>query len=149
MKLKYNWGWGIAIFYTAFVLFLIGNVVFSFFQKTDLVTDDYYTQELAYQETIHKAERAKRADEDLNIVQGASTIAIQFPESFKGKNINGDIHLYRPSDASADKKMKININDNNFQAIDTRQMIKGLWVMKIEWSVGDSTFYKEEKFKIN
>ncbi|ROL59344.1 hypothetical protein D9V86_10775 [Bacteroidetes/Chlorobi group bacterium ChocPot_Mid] len=148
MKIKFNWGWGIAVFYSAFVLFLIGNVVFSFFQRTDLVTENYYNDELAYQQTIHKAERAKRLEGNLNIVQGASTIAIQFPEEVKGKKIEGSVLLYRPSDASADRKIRLNVNDNNFQVIDSRQLAKGLWVMKIDWFDGDSTYYNEEKITI-
>lgn len=146
--MKFNWGWGIAVFYSVFVLFLIGNVVFSFFQRTDLVTEDYYKEELAYQETIHKAERVKRLDGKLDIAQGASTIAIQFPESVKGGKIVGDILLYRPSDAAADRKFKLTVNENNFHLIDTRQMAKGLWIMKMDWSVGDSTYYNEEKLTI-
>lgn len=148
MKIKFNWGWGIAVFYSAFVLFLIGNVVFSFFQRTDLVTENYYNEELAYQQTIHKAERAKRLGGNLNIAQGASTIAIQFPEELRGKKIEGNVLLYRPADASADRKFKLNVNDNNFQVIDSRQLAKGLWVIKIDWSDGDSTYYNEEKVNI-
>jgi len=147
-KIKFNWGWGIAVFYTAFVLFLIGNVLFSFFQRSDLVTEDYYNEELAYQETIHKAERVNRLEGRLNIVQGANTIAIQFPEEVKGKKIEGNVLLYRPADASADKYFKINVNENNFQVFESRQMVKGLWVMKIDWSAGDSTYYNEEKITI-
>ena len=149
MKLKLSWGVRIAIFFTAFVLFIIANVVFSFFHRADLVSDDYYKEELNYQETIHKSERSKRLKEDLFVWQRESILEIKFPESLKGKIINGFIRFYRPSNSSEDKNIKLSVNENNFQFIDTKLFSKGLWVLKIDWSAGDSTYYYEEKIRIN
>ena len=148
MKYKFSWGVGIAIFYSVFVLFLISNVIFSLFQNTDLVTEDYYNKELDFQETIHTLERTKRLNEDLNIIQGSNTIAIQFPDTLTRKKIKGEIYLYRPADATADKKIKLVFNENNFHTLDTREFKKGLWILKIDWSIGDSSYYKEEKIMI-
>ncbi|MGB1317661.1 MAG: FixH family protein, partial [Flavobacteriales bacterium] len=53
-----NWGWGISIFYGSFVVFMLGMVTLAFQQDFDLVADDYYEQEIAYQGRIDQMNNA-------------------------------------------------------------------------------------------
>ena len=87
MKFKINWGTGIGIFFACFVLYLIGNLIFSATQKVDLVSGDYYQQELAFQKQIDKETRTKKLPQQLQLIHGGSTIALKFPEIMKGKAI--------------------------------------------------------------
>jgi hypothetical protein len=149
MKFKFNWGVGIAIFYVAFVLATLGTVIFSTFQRTDLVEDNYYEKELKYQEKIESQFRTKELEFPLELIQGASTIAVKFPEYFKNQNIKGVYHFYKPSNSSYDKKITIALNDDSFQTIDTRNFQKGFWRLKIDWMAGDSAYYMEKTININ
>jgi hypothetical protein len=54
MKIKFNWGIGITIFISAFILLNIIFIIFASGQKVDLVTEKYYEKELKYQEVIDK-----------------------------------------------------------------------------------------------
>ncbi len=54
-----NWGVGIAIVYILFVLGMLTLVFKSRSQKIDLVTENYYQQELAYQEEIDAKQRVE------------------------------------------------------------------------------------------
>jgi hypothetical protein len=51
-----NWGYKIAITFILFGALIIFMVVKSFQQNIDLVTDDYYQEELKYQQQIDKLE---------------------------------------------------------------------------------------------
>jgi hypothetical protein len=148
MKLKIHWGVGIAVFYTIFLLFLIGNVVFSSMQGNDIISPDYYQKELAYQQQIDKAGRSKKLPQQLKIVTGGSTIALQFPDFLRNSGVSGVITFYRPSDTRLDNKVQIKVNENNLQVIDTRAYAKGLWKLKIEWSASGIEYYNEESVMI-
>jgi hypothetical protein len=144
MKFKINWGTGIGIFFACFVLYLIGNLIFSATQKVDLVTGDYYQQELAYQKQIDKETRTKQLPQQLKLIHGQATIALQFPDTMKGKAIGGEILFFRPSNSKLDVKMLVKVSESNLQVIDIRNFQKGLWRMKINWSCDGITYYNEE-----
>jgi len=149
MNFKYNWGWGISIFYIAFVIFLIGNVIFSGLQRNDLVEENYYEQELKYQERINKMKRYKELPEKINIIQSGNSIVIKFPQNIDKKLIKGKVHFYRPSNSSYDRIEEIKLNDSNFQVLDISTYPNGFWRIKIDWSAGDSTYYYEEDIQVN
>ena len=59
--MKFNWGWGIAIFLTLFISFIMYFVIYSFSNKTDLEYEDYYAKELVHQEVIDAMKLALEA----------------------------------------------------------------------------------------
>ncbi len=148
MKFKYNWGWGILIFYIFFAIFLVGNIVYSTHIRNDLVVDDYYENELIYQQQIDKMTRTKEDMAMPELIQGAATIALKFPDIREKADVAGKIHFYRPSNASQDIFYNIALNDNYFQTIDISKFPKGLWNLKIDWSVKDVSYYYEEEIII-
>lgn len=149
MKFKYNWGWGIAIFYTVFVLFLIANVLFSSLQRTDLVEDDYYEKELKYQDKINKIKRYNELAEKIEIIQTGNSLVIKYPKTFDKNLVKGKLHFYKPSNALQDRVENIKLNDNNLQIVDVSGFPSGFWRLKIDWSVGDSSYYLEKEIRIN
>jgi len=148
MKIKINWGIGIGIFFTIFVLFLVFNLVFSSFNQVELVEGNYYQQELAYQKKIDKEKRTKKLNEQIKIIKNESAIIVQFPETMNKTDIAGEITMYRPSNNKLDKKFKVSVSEGNFQIINTSSLAKGLWKMKIDWSFAGTEFYNEESINI-
>ena len=49
-----NWGKGIFIFYSLFVVAILSVVYFAFTQEVNLVSEDYYQQEIAYESQIER-----------------------------------------------------------------------------------------------
>jgi hypothetical protein len=117
-------------------------------QDFDLVDENYYDKELKYQGEIDKLNRAERLEEKIKVTQVDKFAVIQFPRSFNVP-ISGNIILYRPSDASLDKKFKIDINNDFQHVIDISKLLKGLWELKIDWVAGDSLYYNSEELYIN
>ena len=56
--MKFNWGYKITVFYLVFIAGIMYLVIQSSRQKMDLVTTDYYAQELKYQDKIDQSKRA-------------------------------------------------------------------------------------------
>lgn len=144
MKIKINWGIGITVFFALFVLFLIVNLFFASLQKNDLVTEDYYQEQLQYQKQIDKQGNANALAHDLKIIQAGSALAFQFPIDKRKENISGEIYFYRPSNKGLDRKFPIALNEENTQIIDIREFNRGSWKIKVDWKDADTAYYHEE-----
>jgi hypothetical protein len=140
-----SWPIGIAIIYISFVLLLVAFVIFSSFQKVDLVTEDYYSAELEYQQQINRMNRAQKLSEPVHWTydNNSDFLTVEFPVEFDPHEVKGHIHFFRPSDASQDKRTSIILTSENTQQISTKNLASGLWKLKIFWHVGKTEYYKE------
>ncbi|WP_367916016.1 FixH family protein [Leadbetterella sp. DM7] len=139
-----NFGHKIAIVYTLFVVFIISLVTFCVKQKDIfLVSNDYYKKEMAYQEEIDKYANTGQLSQPVKIINAGEFLTIQFPEEMQGAS--GEIHFYRPSDANLDFRVPVRIDPSNSQKIAVSQLVKGKWVVKMEWSKEGKNYLKEEK----
>jgi len=146
--MKLNWGAGIAILYSGFVAMILVLVGMSASQKIDLVTDNYYAEELRFQDKINKTERAKALDDPLTWEVNAKGISIHYPKSFSEKNLGGKINLYCPSDDSKDLLFQVN-STNNTQFIPSSKIPDGRYYLQIDWKNGEETYWNEDLIVIN
>jgi hypothetical protein len=144
-----NWGLRIILLYTAFV----GGMLFLVYkctqQSVDLVSTDYYAQELKFQDKIDRLNNSEKLDVKLAVVYSPkhSNIQIVFPENSTPNNTTGEIVLFRPDNSKLDFKIPIVIADG-VQNIPTDKLSKGLWRVKSSWSTNDTPYYQEEKIII-
>ena len=140
------WGWGVALLYAGFALFILVLVGYASLQDFQLVEDNYYEKGITYQGQIDKrtnaAGLARNLSWEFDAANGALTIF--FPDDFVRENITGDIALFRPSNAHLDKTLAIAADSLNRQTIDCKDIAKGKWELKIDWAVGERSFYFED-----
>jgi|SRR5690554_48173 len=146
MKIKWNWGTKIAILYSSFVLFMLGMVYFSFIQKYDLVTENYYAKELTFQDKIDSRERYKNLNQEMQIVIEGNMLSIIFPH-LDSEIIEGEIACFRPSDIDKDFNLAINPTTNK-QSIPLNKFSKGKYLLKIDWKVANQEYYTERSIII-
>jgi len=80
-----KWNWGKGIFLT-FIIFFSGIaliIIFPFNQKVDLVTENYYKEELLYQDQINKINRTNNLSEKIRVEHTKDILKINYPESYK------------------------------------------------------------------
>jgi hypothetical protein len=136
------WAWGTGIVYCVFAAATIGFVVFASTQKVELVSEDYYKNEVAYHEQIERINRTNALKESLEWKIGSEGKTLDF--YFASHAISGGtITFYRPSTSSMDKKYTIAIDKQGMQSLPLEGLSKGMWRIKVEWSENDKTFYKE------
>ncbi len=148
-KFKFHWGTNVAIFYILFVLVLVGFVVFTTFNRVDLVDEDYYESELKYQGTIDKIERTNKLTEPLKIELAGNYVRLSYPKNISTNDINGKITFFRPSNKKLDFVLPVKPDESGFQIVSSENLIKGLWRIKVDWAVGDSAYYNEQVLMIN
>ena len=139
-----SWGYKIVLAFLAFVVFLGILVYRTMNNKIDLVAEDYYEQELLYQDEIIKIRNARSLDPSVQIqlVTAAKQLFIKFPSQHKVKH--GSLDLYRPSDAALDRKLELVSDQNNQFVLFIGDLASGLWQVKLEWQA-DSISYLQEQ----
>ena len=145
--MKFNWGTGVVIAFIGFISFIMYFVInMSTNNKFDhdLVTEDYYAQELEYQNDIDKENNAKTLNQNLTWEKINEGVIIKFPKDFEEKNIKGNVFLYRPSNKQFDFEIPISLSNHNLLIPDKR-LLDGRWNIKIDWQYnGKSYLYKKE-----
>lgn len=138
---RFHWGWRIALIYTTFALATIGFMIFSFTQKVDLVSKQYYADELKYDEKMLAENNTMKLSKVLSVKNNGDLLSIQFPNTPE----SGAIHLYRPSESDMDKEIKI-VGGRAEQTFSITTLQTGLWIAKIEWKSDNTSFYAEQRF---
>lgn len=139
---KMNWGHGIAIFFTCFVAFITFLVVKSHQQNIDLVTENYYQQELQYQHQIEKIQNNQQLEEKVKITADKGEVYLHFPK-LSGP-VEGQVQVFRPSDARFDLTEELKPDSQNQQQIATSTLPPGFYRIKINWQAGGQDYYTEE-----
>lgn len=143
-----NWGVKIAMLYLGFVSLIMVMVSMAMHQKIDLVSKDYYEQELKFQEKINKCNRTNKLKEPLSWEVKQGSLLLKFPQQFQGQKINGTIFFFRPSDAALDKTIPL-AADTLLLSIPTTQLKNGLYKMQINWKTGEEEYYNEGIIQVN
>ena len=146
---NFNWGKGIALSITIFVIAMLSLV--SYFISLDffLVSNDHYEEGVQYQETIDSRSRSSHLVDPVLVVfdEENEALRIVFPTDLVGK-VQGDIKLYRPNDPTLDKNIPLSVNATGTQIIPVEGMAKGKWIMKISWAMDDQTYLEEKTIMI-
>lgn len=143
---KINWGTGIVIAFVLFITFILGLVYIMSTDSNyeyDLVAEDYYKDELEYQQRIDMLNNAKELSENVKISKTAEGVSVVFPKNIQQDSIKGSIKLYRPSNRILDKELVISLNHHT-QFISKEDLIGGRWDIHVEWSVADKTYLFKE-----
>lgn len=139
-----NWGKAIIVVYVLFGAFIISMVVMTYQQNIDLVADDYYAQELDYQNHIHKMENLVELG-GVKVKRSGDFLQIIFPEALASTALSGRIDLYRPSNALFDWSEDFQLNNANVYELDASKMLGGKWDIKLEFTGGNTDYYHTEK----
>lgn len=146
--MKINWGTAIVIAFVGFISFIMYFVI-SMSTNTkydhDLVVEDYYQQELKFQDDINKVEHAKKLTENLSWKKTNEGVLITFPKDLDTKNIKGKVFLYRPSNKQLDFDINISLSNHNLLIPDNR-LLDGRWNIKIDWSYNEDEYMYKKDF---
>ena len=147
--MKVNWGTAMVIAMIAFIVFILTFVYRSAVMdeyQHELVSEDYYGDELHYQEEIDKINNASKLEVDVTMVRTADGLTFRFPEDLEPEKISGTISLQRPSNKSLDLKMPIELTDSDF-LIPDQNLASGKYIIVVDWKHQNSEYmFKDEIF---
>ena len=110
----------------------------------DLVTEDYYKQELTYQQDIDAARNLEQPGARIQVAKTPDGLRIGFPEAFAPEKIKGTISLYRPSNKQLDFKTPIQLSERQL-LIPKSRLLDGRWDIRIEWMYEGKPYLFQQK----
>jgi hypothetical protein len=148
MKIKINWGTGIVIALVVMIGGMTYLVSIAVRQDYDLVDKDYYQKSVNYQQHIEEVKNTSALAERIKLDQSADTLKISFPKLGNVQEYSGEIHFYSPVEEKRDETIKMKLNDNFNQSIGLKSLKSGRFTVKIDWSVGKTSYYQEEEITL-
>lgn len=140
--IQFNWGHGIALFFTIFVLTLGYFVWRSTQYDNSLVAADYYAQDLNYQQHYNRLVNNRQLADDIRIQSNGSQLELVYPEGFN--TISGEIHLFYVVADKADRRIPVQPGNGHLQVIQTGGLPAGKWRVKVNWEGDGIPYYREE-----
>lgn len=144
--MKINWGTGIVIAFTLFILFILS---FVYRVQTDrkydneLVTEDYYKAEGALDQDIEKKNNANALATQVTIKKNDEGIQVEFPADFDYSKIKGKVSLYRPSSQKLDFEVSISLTSPHL-LIPKSNLTGGLWDISVDWNYEGTDYLNKE-----
>lgn len=148
MKIHWHWGTKLLIAMILFMALLIGFVIMSMKQTYNLVEKDYYPKALEYQDKIDKENNTKALAEKVLIEDAEDQVIFTFPGIFSPGELSGEIMFYRPSDKRMDVLIPIQLDSTSQQRYNTSGLLKGKYLIKIDYEVEGKGYYQEESILI-
>lgn len=147
MKIKFTWGTGIFITIIIFVSFFTSFIIFSLTQDINLVSKDYFPEEIAYGQKLDKIKNADALKDKITIEQKEDQLVIFYPKNYENENIKGIIKFYYITDSKFDIEIKINFTDHK-QIINLLKYKKGRYYLQIDWKNIKTEYFQEFKITI-
>jgi len=144
-----NWGHKLTLVFLAFGTMMTYMVYKSTKTNYDLVSPEYYKDEIAYQQVIDGAARANNLAGKISVSQSGPVITIRFPGEMRNSSLKGSALFYCSFDARRDKKILLNTGPEAVQEIDSRQFVPGYYILKLSWSSRDEQYYSEQPILIH
>jgi nitrogen fixation protein FixH len=143
------WPYAVVIGLVSFMGYIVYFVIQAMNLDVDLVSKDYYAQEIAYQDQIDRVRRTQAlGDVMINYNEEAGTILLQLPATYSDKKLNGNITLFRPSDDKLDRQLQMALGRDHSQLIEAADLEKGLWKVRVNFNDGEEAYYSEKTIQI-
>lgn len=125
--------------YGTFVAFMLGMVALAVSQDFDLVADDYYEQEIAYQDRIDQLTNASAEGIEVTYASDGERYLFTFPS----QATQVKVCFFRPSDDALDHCA------SNFAVaqpitVARAKLAAGRYLLKLEWTGNGKKYFQED-----
>ena len=133
--------------FALFMTFILQFVYRSMQSDIQLVSTNYYQQEIEYQTHIDKLNRSSAIKEATNFDFSNQLYTIQLPNYIT--QASGNIYVYNSVDAQLDFEIPFTFTENMPLTFSTTAMQPGVWTVKVDFESDKETYYLERKVVIN
>jgi hypothetical protein len=143
-----NWGNKLLLVFLCFAL-LMGALVYKCMHQTfELVSKDYYKDELRYQDKIDGINNANKIG-NVVIKANGDKVSIQLPKEVQGLALTGEALFYCPNNSLNDRKIPLQVNDEGLMLIEKSKVAKANYQVKLNWQMGNDKYYTEQNLVLN
>ena len=149
MKTKFNpWPYGIIAFFILLLCGMAGFVAIVLTHRESMVSENYYEQELKYQDRIDSAARAEKSGANIRLDDAGGKLFVAVPPAQLAQKFSGAIEFYRPSAPELDRNFQFTPGADGIQKMDVTKFAAGLWQVRVRWNAGGQDYFLERKITI-
>jgi nitrogen fixation protein FixH len=145
--MKINWGKGIAIaivLFVSFIMYFVITMTTDNRYNHDLVTDNYYKNELTYQDKLNANRNALNLSSRIQYKISTKGIEIELPKELKNTELHAKVFLYRPSDKQLDFEITFS-KSTNYLLVPDNRLSDGRWNISLEIRHEDKDYFVKEE----
>lgn len=141
------WPLGIVIAFATFIAGTAVLIVLAVSHRSELVTPDYYEQEIRHQQHMERVDRTQRlgAQASVSYDAGRQCLVIRIPLAHARAGATGRIHLYRASSSGLDRRLNLEPDSGGLQSIDFAGFPRGPWQVQVSWTAGGKEYYFDRR----
>lgn len=143
LRIKFNWGTGLVLTLGLFMAAMIFVMVRAGQQNFDLVSEEYYALELAYEEQIQAQKNAQSLSEALSVSWDQAVLKVNFPKDLEGAAADYRIHFYNPAQAKLDQERSASVAALTDLSWDDLSLASGRWQVKVHLNQDGKKYYYE------
>jgi hypothetical protein len=137
-----NFGKWIVVAFVLFAVFIGTLVAVCVKQDVDLVSKDYYKDELDYQDQIERINNTNGLANKPTIAKLDGKLQVNF--SSEQKIQQGQLKLFCPSNPKMDKDYQISARDGNTQLFEITSLQPGMYKAKLRWTMEGKEYFFEQ-----
>lgn len=140
-----HFGHKIFLTFTAFAV-LMGVLVYKSFQTDfELVSKNYYQEELEYQKVIDANQNREALQTPVRIERKGDQVQVLLPEEMNGKELAGAVYFYCPANGKQDRSFPIQSISTD---IPMQALVKGGYVVKTSWTADGKSYHQEQNWNV-
>jgi hypothetical protein len=141
-----SWGKGITISFVTFAVFIGSLVAVCVRQDINLVSKDYYNEELKYQDQIDQLNNAAALTAKPSVLVHAGLLELRMGviSNFE----DGVLVLTRPSDVQYDAKFSFNAAGDSVRMFDLSGLPAGRYNTTLRWKMNGREFLIRESISL-
>ncbi len=133
------------IAFMSFILFLVFKATST---NVDLTAEDYYKQEIEYENIIEAKSNSVGLENEINLIQDGDFTQIKFSDKIDLNRAKGTVHFYKANNSQADQVFQFS-PEKSLQAVKSADFEKGSYIIKVSWKIDDKDFYLEKPFTLH
>ena len=114
--------------------------------RTELVSKEYYKDEIAYQHIIDGENNANALAAPPKWERSGNGYVLNMPASQHGKAVEGTIVFYCPASKTADRVFTLAPDADGKQTIPLATLSKGTYTVKLDWKNSEVLYHTESSF---
>ncbi|WP_306643665.1 FixH family protein [Sanyastnella coralliicola] len=144
--MKFTWGHGITLFIIGFIIFMSYLTIQAFSVDFDLVAENYYEQELAYQEQLDRMQNLANAGIEPEVIIDHQQVAVVLNDD--NTLTSGKIKLYSPASKLGDREAEWTNEVAGTFGLPTTGLNPGWYEVQVHWEMNGTNYYFEQEIEL-
>jgi hypothetical protein len=148
--MTFNFGHKLLLAFILFGMLMFYLVYQSLHTNFELVSKDYYQDELVYQQVIDATKNAKELSTATSISQKGGEVYVQLPAEMANQQITGNINFYCAADSKKDHTIPLAPDASGLQVIAVgKELANAAYRVRITWTAKDKKYYQDSFLQVS